>query len=140
MVSSKLNSKNPPRLNYDNQVLQLLHTASNCSPLLGEITASIVQTFSISTQALLCNVSPGLFERHNHIWCLQLVIFPSLCTSHFQSNFLFCEQGVKYHRTKSTELPRTRTDVEEQGYSASLLEKLLIWMISKDNDQIAYQT
>lgn len=38
---------------------------------------------------------------------------------------------------KYTELPRTKSDVEEQGYSASLLEKLLILLISMDSDRSA---
>lgn len=85
MVHLKLNSKNPPTLNCDNQALELLYAASPSSVLALEKTHPPLHSL---VQSLFCNASPGFFERHSHVWCLQLVIFPLLCTSHFQSNSL----------------------------------------------------
>lgn len=56
----KLNSKNPPTLSYDNQVLQLLHTASTSPVFALEKSQPLLHSLLQSAQASFCNVSPSL--------------------------------------------------------------------------------
>lgn len=60
LLWSKLNSKNPATLNYENQVLQLLHTISTSPVFALEKSQPPLHSLLQSAQASFCGVSPSL--------------------------------------------------------------------------------
>lgn len=111
MVSLKLRSKNPPTLSYDHQVLELLHAASS-SPLFAleksqpHCTACFSLCFVMHLQACLRDTATfGVFSLWFFLHFVQAT-----------SRVILSYMGrSKIPQKKPTELPRSRSDVEEQG-------------------------